>query len=148
MDFTQLSEAFPLLDETSKSIYMKRIAVAYEPEGMEYTKELLKQLAPDHEIQLLTDGTPENTYAIGIGAEDKVNLAAEDRSQLREIYTQMRIQSSKPIYLIHNHPATSDSFDTLPSPEDIEYFATLPSGLIPAIYTNRTGNLLAYPYDA
>lgn len=151
MDEEQLSWIFndPEISDRAKAAYMKRIAVAYEPENIHpEVKDLFHQLAPDHEIQLLTDGTPEHCWAIGIGDNDKVNMPAEARAELYERYVQMRMATDRPIYLIHNHPAVDKSVaDTIPSPSDFNFFSKLPAGLIPAIYTNRTNTVIAFPFD-
>ena len=148
MDSNQLTSLFNSLTPAQQSEYMKRIAVAYEPEISPQVKELFQQLAADHEIQMITDGTPENCYAIGIGDSETVHMDDDAKARLQEIYVEMRANSSKPIYLIHNHPYLDPSVaDTIPSPSDIYFFSRLPSGLIPAIYPNRTDTVLAYPFD-
>ena len=150
ISLAQISEASKTLapDELDEYInFLSRSKVVEE--GFEYVKAFFHNLAPDHELQVLTNGL--ETYPYGIGDEDHVNVPQNReqlKAELQELLQEFKFPSL-PIYLIHNHPERSDAFDTLPSPSDMKFFASvehLTEGRVKGgFYANSTDTLTVYP---
>lgn len=139
MELLQLSEATQFLTPEQTDAYMRFIMSAH-PIDLPHSKALFKQLAPDHEIQLLTDDI--QSYPIGIGEEAKVRMDKREHERMWEL--SVELNSGRQLYLIHNHPASELTYDSLPSPSDISFWATLPSNISPAIYFNSTNTILTF----
>lgn len=150
ISLSQISEASKSLSPDKLDEYVTFLSRAtVVSEGFEYVKAFFHNLAPDHELQVLTNGL--ETYPYGIGDEYNVQVPQNKdqlKAELNELLAEFKF-TSLPIYLVHNHPEYQDTFDTLPSPSDMKFFATverLTQGRIKGgFYANSTDTLTVYP---
>ena len=150
ISLAQISEASKTLAPDELDDYINFLGRAKTiSEGFEYVKSFFHNLAPDHELQVLTNGL--ETYPYGIGDEYNVQVPtdkAQLKAELQELLTEFKFPSL-PIYLIHNHPPHQDAYDTLPSPSDMKFFATVEAmteGRVKGgFYANSTDTLTVYP---
>lgn len=136
----QLSQALSTLTPAQADAYMRYILSAHEV-NLPHTSQILRDIAADHEVQFLTND--DAIYPIGVGDSEVVHMSKQAYKELAD-GAQELVEVGLPIYLIHNHPASSLAYDTLPSPQDIAFWATLPSNVTPAIYFHSSNTAMAF----